>query len=159
VVAVLAAKPAVVGTPVLVAKPAVFGTEVQDAIEVAGTGAIEVGELDVAGAAATDAETPEASAAVADESPGQGDFVVAQGGPVIGPVAVEVVAGPVESRAGLGAAGVELGAFQVVRGGSAAGLDGFRVGLGERAEQRGDCPDESWGSRVDLDDCQAGRVG
>jgi hypothetical protein len=107
--------------PVLVVRPVSVGIEVQDAIEaprdvteVAVMDAIEVEGLDAAGVAATDVGTPEAVAAVVDEFPVQGEFVVAQGGPAIGLVAVEVVAGPVEFVAARGGRAIGLVAVEVV---------------------------------------------
>jgi hypothetical protein len=130
---------------VSIARPALVGIEVPDAtvaaardvIGVAVKDAIEVEALDVAGAGATDVGSPVAAAGVADESRVLGGFVV-------GLAASEVVveAGLDESRVEWGAAAVELGeprvvraAFEVVRGESVAGLDGFQVG-------QDDYPDE-----------------
>jgi hypothetical protein len=157
----LVARPALVEIAVLVARPVLVGIAVLDAIEAAAQDVTAVAVTDVAGKEATDAGPPVDAAAVADESRVQDGFVVARGGPAVGLAAsaVVVAAGPDGSRAEWGAtaaAGVELGepraekaAFQVVRGGSGAGLGGFQVGSD-------DCPDEPW---VGRDDFQAGPVG
>jgi hypothetical protein len=151
---VLVERPAVAGTPVLVERPAVAGAAARDVIRVAVKDAIEVGELGVAGEAATDAGPPVDAAGVADESPVRAGFVAARGEP-----AVELVASEVASEAepdASEAAVVEWGEPRVGRVAFAAGLDGFRAGLVEWAARQGDCPDELL---VDLDEFRAGPVG